>query len=147
MLVGFLLLICWPVAELYVAVKVAEVIGLLYTVLLLIASWPLGIWAVRSQGRAVWRRLTAAAAEGRVPAREVVDGAIVLIGGALLIIPGFITDVLGLALLAPGSRALTRRAFARNIRSRFVVSTARAARRQYDVDSTARDLDQSRLHP
>jgi UPF0716 protein FxsA len=147
MLVALLLLICWPVAEVYVAVKVADAIGVLYTVLLLLASWPLGTWAVRSQGRIVWRRLTAAAAEGRAPAREVLDGAIVLIGGALLMVPGFITDVLGLVLLLPGFRSLTRRAFARNIRSRFVVRTARVARRHYDVDSTARDLDQPRLHP
>ena len=139
-----LLLICWPVAEVYVALQVANAIGALYTVLLLIASWPLGSWALRSQGRIVWRRLTAAVAEGRVPAREVLDGAIVLIGGALLIVPGFITDAVGLVLLAPGSRSLTRRVLARNLRSPIVVRTAR---REYDVDSTARDLDQPRLHP
>ena len=147
MLLAFLLLICWPVAEVYVALKVADAIGALYTVLLLIASWPLGTWAVRSQGRIVWRRLTAAAAEGRVPAREVLDGAMVLIGGALLIVPGFITDAFGLVFLLPGFRSLMRAALARNIHSRLVVRTARVARRQYDVDGVARDLDQSRLHP
>jgi UPF0716 protein FxsA len=144
MVAVLLLLICWPVAEVYVAVQVAHAIGVLYTVLLLIASWPLGSWAVRSQGRIVWRRLTAAVAEGRVPAREVLDGAIVLIGGGLLIVPGFITDAVGLVLLAPGFRSLTRRVLTRKLRSPFVVRTAR---RQYDVDSTARDLDQPRLHP
>src|SRR5947209_10976132 len=145
-MLALLLLILWPVAEVYVAVKVAEAIGVLYTVLLLIATWPLGSWVVRSQGRLVWRRLTASAAEGRVPAREVLDGAIVLVGGALLIVPGFITDVFGLVLLLPGFRSLPRRALARNIRNRFIVRTVRATRRHYDVDSTARDLDQPRLH-
>jgi len=96
-----LLLICWPVAELLVAIEVAQAIGILATVLLLIVSWPLGLWLVRSEGRAAWRRLSVAVAEGRPPAREVLDGALIMTGGALLIVPGFITDVIGLVLLAP----------------------------------------------
>jgi UPF0716 protein FxsA len=77
MLVTLLLLICWAVAELYVAIRVVDAIGILLTVLLLIASWPIGVWMVRSQGRAAWRRLSAAVAEGRPPANEVLDGALV----------------------------------------------------------------------
>ena len=99
-----LLLICWPIAELFVAIEVAQAIGILATVLLLIVSWPLGLWLVRSEGRAAWRRLSAAVAEGRPPAKEVLDGALVMTGGALLIVPGFITDVIGLLLLAPPTR-------------------------------------------
>jgi UPF0716 protein FxsA len=142
-----LLLICWPIAELYVAIQVADAIGALYTVLLLIASWPLGSWALRSQGRAAWRRLATAVAEGRPPAREVLDGALVLAGGVLLIAPGFITDVIGLSLLLPPTRALLRLAVIRNFRSRFLVRAVRATSRPYDVDSTARDVDQPRLRP
>ena len=84
-----LLLILWPVAELFVLIKVAEAIGVLYAILLLVVSWPLGTWVLRSQGRAAWRRLSAAVAAGRSPGREVLDGALVLIGGLLLIVPGF----------------------------------------------------------
>src|ERR1700733_11535098 len=94
-----LLLILWALAELFVLIKVAEAIGVLYAILLLVLSWPVGTWALRSQGRAAWRRLSAAVAAGRSPGREVLDGALVLIGGVLFIVPGFIFDVL--ALLRP----------------------------------------------
>ena len=149
MLAAFLLLICWPIAELYVAIKVAEAIGVLNTVLLLILTWPLGVWAMRSQGRAVWRRLSAAVNAGQAPGREVASGALVLFGGLLLIIPGFITDVLGIFLLLPPTRALLARGLVRNVRSRMVVQAVRFAgpSRPYDVDSTARDIGQPRLRP
>ncbi|MGA2925216.1 MAG: FxsA family protein [Solirubrobacteraceae bacterium] len=147
MLLALILLICWPLAELYVAIRVADAIGVLAMIALLIASWPVGTWALRSQGRAAWRRLAGAVAEGRAPGREVLDGALVLAGGVLLIVPGFITDVLGAcALLAP-TRALMRRLLARNITSRLVVRAVVPAARPGDVDSTARDLDQPRLRP
>jgi UPF0716 protein FxsA len=142
--------IVWLLAELYVAIKVAEAIGVLYMLLLLILSWPLGAWALRSQGRAAWRRLSATVSAGRAPGREVLDGALVLIGGLLLIIPGFISDVLAVFALLPPSRALLRRQLARNLHSRFVVGATRfggGARASYDVESTATDVDPPRLHP
>jgi UPF0716 protein FxsA len=142
-----LLLLVWPIAELFVAIQVADAIGILWTVILLIAGWPLGTWALRSQGRAVWRRLSVAVSEGRPPGREVLDGALVLIGGALLIIPGFITDALGILALLPPTRALLRWLLVRNIQSRLVVRAVQFRGRPYDVDSTARDLDPPRLRP
>ena len=66
-MLALLLLLIWPLAELFVAILVAEAIGVFYTVLLLIASVPLGIWALRAQGGAAWRRLTAAVAGGPDP--------------------------------------------------------------------------------
>ncbi|MGB0092771.1 MAG: FxsA family protein [Solirubrobacteraceae bacterium] len=140
-----LLLVLWPVAELLVVIKVAESIGVLLTIALLIAAWPIGLWALNSQGRAAWRRLSVAVSEGRPPAREVADGALVLLGGSLLIIPGFITDIIGLCALLPPTRALMRVLLIRNFRSRVVVRAAGLGRQPYDVDSTARDLDQPRL--
>ena len=77
LLLFLLLLVLWPLAELFVFVQVADAIGLLYALLLLIAAWPLGIWALRSQGSAAWRRFAAAAAENRAPTKEVVDGLMV----------------------------------------------------------------------
>jgi UPF0716 protein FxsA len=144
-----LILICWPLAEVFVAIQIAEAVGVLYTVLLLIASWPLGTWALRSAGRAAWRRLSAAVAAGRSPGREVLDGVLVLIGGLLLIVPGFITDVLGALALLPPSRALLRRQLARNLQSRLVLRATRSAgdSQPYDVESTASDPDPPRLHP
>lgn len=146
-MVILLLLICWPIAELYVAIQVAGVIGVLPTVLLLIAGWPVGIWALRSQGGAAWRRLGAAVSAGRSPGREVLDGALILLGGALLIVPGIITDVLALCLLLTPIRALARRLLAGSLQSRLLVQTARFGKseRRYDVDSTATDVEQPQL--
>jgi UPF0716 protein FxsA len=144
-MLALLLLICWPIAELFVAIKVADAIGVALTVLLLVASWPLGIWALRSQGRAAWRRLTAAASEGRAPGAAAIDGVLVLVGGLLLIIPGFITDALGILALLPPSRAMMRSLLIRSLRSRVVVSAVRFGHPEYDVDSTAHELDRHQL--
>ena len=141
-----LLPIVWLLAELFVAIQVAGAIGVPYTILLLIAGWPLGAWALRSQGQAAWRRLRTAVSAGRSPGHEVLDGVLVLMGGLLLIVPGFISDVIGAFALLPPTRSLLRRQLARNLHSRFVVrSTAYAGGRRYDVDSTATDVDQSQL--
>lgn len=142
-----LLLLAWPIAEVFVAIEVANAIGVLYTILLLIAGWPIGTWALRSQGRLVWRRFALAVAEKRPPAKEVIDGALVLVGGALLIMPGFITDGLGLLMLLPPTRAAIRTFVVRNFRSRLVTRAVRftPAGRDYDVEATATDVDQPHL--
>jgi UPF0716 protein FxsA len=136
-----LLLILWPLAELLVIIKVGEAIGALDTIVLLIAGVPLGVWALRSQGAAVWRRMTTAIRQGKPPARHVVDGALVVAGGTLLIMPGFITDAVGIALLLPPTRVLMRGLIIRNFNSRVLVRTARFTGRPHDVDSTAVDID------
>ena len=103
-----LVLICWPVAELFVAIEVAEAIGVLPMLLLLLAGWPLGLWALRSQGRvgmaaAQRRRRRQADSRPRGPQRRARAAR-----RLLLMVPGFITDVLGLLLLLPPTRALVR---------------------------------------
>jgi UPF0716 protein FxsA len=143
-MLALILLVLWPVAEVFVAIEVADAIGVLAMIALLIVTWPIGTWALRSQGRAAWRRLAAAVAERRAPGREVLDGVLVLTGGALLIIPGFITDAIGIVLLFPPTRALMRRLLVRNLQSRVVLRAVRFTR-PYDVDSTARDIDQPQL--
>jgi UPF0716 protein FxsA len=153
-----LLMILWPIAELFVAIQVAGVIGVLLTVLLLIASWPVGLWLVRAEGRIAWRRLRAASATGRPPGREVLDGALILVGGSLFIIPGFITDILGLLLLLPPTRSLARVGLVRNLQSRFVRRATRfngppfgdppgggRGPAGYDVDSTATEIESAQL--
>ncbi|MDQ3849352.1 MAG: FxsA family protein, partial [Actinomycetota bacterium] len=116
------LFIAVPILELFLIIQVGQAIGALPTIALLIADSILGSMLMRSQGRATWRRFNAALAEGRVPAREVIDGALVIFGGALLLTPGFFTDVLGLALLLPPSRALVRGALVRHFTGRVVTS-------------------------
>ncbi|MGI8462104.1 MAG: FxsA family protein [Solirubrobacterales bacterium] len=103
----FLLLafIVVPLVELFVIIEVGQAIGVIPTIMLLFLSAILGAVLLRSQGRAVWRRFNEALNERRVPHREVLDGVLVIFGGALLLTPGFVTDIVGILLLAPPSRA------------------------------------------
>jgi UPF0716 protein FxsA len=103
------LFIAVPLVELYVIIQVGGAIGVLPTIGILLADSILGTLLLRSQGRVVWRRFNEALAERRVPAREVFDGAAVIIGGTLLLTPGFITDIVGLLLLIPPTRNVFRR--------------------------------------
>lgn len=103
------LFIIVPIVELFVIIQVGGAIGVLPTVGLLVLGSVLGSVLMRSQGRAAWRDFQAATASGRVPAREVLDGALIIFGGALLLTPGFATDALGLLLLLPPTRAIVRR--------------------------------------
>jgi UPF0716 protein FxsA len=147
-MLALLLLIIWPIAELLVAIKVAETIGVLATVLLVLAGLPVGAWLLRTEGRGAWRRLGASVSAGRAPGHAVLDGALIVAGGFLLIVPGFISDVVGLVLLLGPTRSLARRGIVRNLRSRFVVRATQFAggSRPYDVDSTAIDVDSAQLH-
>jgi UPF0716 protein FxsA len=103
------LFILVPLAELAAIIVVGKTIGVLATLLLLLGFSLAGAWLAKRQGMVAWRRFQLALAEGRAPTREVADGAMVLLAGALLLIPGFLTDVLGLLLLIPVSRAVLRR--------------------------------------
>lgn len=145
------LFILLPIAEIYVIIKVGEAIGVLPTIALLIVDGFLGAALARSQGRAAWLRFNQALAEGRVPAREVFDGAMVIVGGAFLLAPGFITDVIGLVLLIPPTRAIFRGIVSRLARRRvafaprfvfFGSGPAKANPRDYDVEGSAREVDE-----
>jgi UPF0716 protein FxsA len=135
-----LLFIAVPIVEIYVIIQVGQAIGALWTIALLVADSILGSMLMRSQGRAAWRRFNGAVAAGRVPAREVLDGVLVIFGGALLLTPGFVTDVFGLSFLLPPTRAVIRRLLVRRVAGRFIVSRPPRAR-GYDVDGTASEAD------
>jgi UPF0716 protein FxsA len=141
-----LLFIAVPIAELFVIIQVGEAIGVWWTIALLIADSLIGSWLMRHQGRAAWRRFNEALQAGRVPAREVLDGALVIFGGALLLTPGFITDILGLILLLPPSRALVRGVLARRLTHRMIVS-ATQPQRDYDIEGTGVDVEHRREAP
>ena len=98
-----------PAAEIYVIIQVGQAIGVLPTVLLLVADAVLGSWLFRREGRKAWRALQEAIAAHRVPAKEVADGALVVVGGAFLLTPGFLSDVVGVLCLLPPTRAGLRR--------------------------------------
>src|SRR3954451_2240028 len=111
----FVLFICVPILEIWVIIQVGETIGVLPTIALLILDSIIGAWLMRSQGRIVWRRFNETLAAGRVPAREVLDGTLVIFGGALQLAPGFVTDALGLFLVVPPTRAIVRRILVRRL--------------------------------
>src|SRR5256885_9490524 len=167
-----LVFIVLPIAELYVIIQVGGLIGAGPTIAILILDSLIGAWLWRHQGRAAWRRFNAALQEGRVPAREVLDGTLVILGGALLITPGFISDIVGILLLLPPSRAVVRGVLVAFFARRFRVAAfggaaagaatraarARSQRRagagapgpgaapdDYDVEGTAVEVDPPHL--
>jgi UPF0716 protein FxsA len=142
-----LLFIAIPIIELAVIIQVGEAIGVWWTIALLVADSLLGSLLMRSQGRSAWRRFNEALRMGRAPAREVADGVLVIFGGALLLTPGFVTDIFGLLFLLPPTRAVIRRVFLREAMRRITVTMAGAgmprgrSRRDDDVEGTAADVD------
>jgi UPF0716 protein FxsA len=128
-----------PFLELYVILEVVgPALGAPLTILLLAADSIIGALLFKSQGRSVWRRFNSALSEGRVPHREVIDGVLVIFGGAFLITPGFLSDIVGALLLVPPTRSLVRRFVVRRLGRRLVVS---APGRSYDVEGSAREYD------
>jgi UPF0716 protein FxsA len=146
------LFIVVPIAELAVIIQVGQLIGVWWTIALLLADSILGSMLMRSQGRLAWRRFNAAISEGRAPTREVLDGVLVIFGGALLLTPGFITDVFGLVFLIPPTRMLVRRLVVRRATLRVMEASRPPSRdsrsRADDVDGTAVDIEPDQLdHP
>jgi UPF0716 protein FxsA len=150
-----LLFIVVPIAELYVIIQVGGLIGVGPTLLLLLLDAVAGSWLLKHQGRAAWRRFNQALAEKRIPGKEVADGFLVILGGALLIAPGFITDVFGVLFLLPPTRAVARRVLRRFAIGRVAVAgfpagaaamggygAARAAKRRYDYDVDAEEVSE-----
>src|SRR3954447_4760914 len=142
LLVGLFIVV--PLVELYVIIQVGQAIGVWWTLALLVADSVLGSLLMRSQGRSAWRRFQLALDGGRVPAREVLDGVLVIFGGAFLLTPGFVTDILGAFLLAPPTRALVRRVLVHRFVPRLVVTTWNR-RGGADVEGTAVEVEPKRL--
>ena len=132
-----------PIAELYLIYKVGDSIGIVPTLALLAADSIVGALLLRSQGRAVWRRFQRTMQAGRMPHREVQDGVLVIFGGALLITPGFLTDILGLLLLIPPTRAVIRRFVMRVLAKRAASRVAQhgAERGVWDVEGSATEVE------
>ncbi len=119
----FLLFVVMPLAEIYVLVQVGQVIGPWWTIVLLLLDSLLGTWLIRREGARTFAALRDALATGRMPARELADGALVLVGGTLLLSPGFVTDAFALLLILPVTRPLFRRLLTRLVAARMLVVT------------------------
>jgi UPF0716 protein FxsA len=148
-----ILFIVVPIAELYVIIQVGEAIGVWPTLLLLLLDAVLGSLLLRHQGRGAWRRFNEALAQRRFPGKEVADGLLIVIGGTLLLAPGFITDIFGIFLLIPPTRAIARAILKRFTIGRFTVIGMPGAggpfgpggpgarpSRDYDFDVTAEEM-------
>jgi len=115
-----------PLVEIWFLIQVGQVIGPWWTILLLIAASMLGTWLIKREGSRAWRALTDALRTGRMPARELADGALILVGGTLMLTPGFLSDAVGVLLILPMTRPLARRGLTRLIGSRLLrAGTAR----------------------
>lgn len=104
----FLLFIVAPIAELYVLFRSGQTIGVLNTIGLMVIVAMLGSWLIRREGLKVWNRFATQVQAGQVPSKEIADGVCLLLAGALMIAPGFISDAVALLLLFPPTRALAR---------------------------------------
>ncbi len=122
-----------PLVELYVLIQVGSAIGALPTVALLVLMGVVGGWLMKREGLGVIRGVQSQLRSGRVPAAEVVDGFLILFGGALMLTPGFLSDALGLALLIPPVRALVRAGLARRLRHRVIGRHGGGRRGSLDV--------------
>ncbi len=177
----FLLFVVLPLVELLVIIQVGQAIGALPTLALILIGGFVGAALARSQGRQVWFRFNEVMRSGRIPGREVFDGAMIIFGGALLLSPGFITDIVGIILLLPPGRDVLRRIMTRAaartpagrplffVYDRFPGGGAagrtppprrgqpgasgpnyqpgpQPAARTYDVEGSAREIDESEYH-
>jgi UPF0716 protein FxsA len=147
-----LLLIALPVAEVIVFIEVGLALGWLWALVLLVGTSMLGVQLLRIQGRAAIERVSLAMSERRAPGAAALDGALGFLGGLLLVVPGFISDVFGVLLLATPTRKLARRWISRHYAGRvmrFVAATGRfgagGRMRPADIDSTAVEDDQGWL--
>jgi UPF0716 protein FxsA len=119
-----LLLVLWPLVEIAVFLQVVQWIGVLDTLALMLLISIGGAWIVKRQGGGTMARMRAELDAGRVPAGPLVDGALLLVAGLLLLVPGFVTDAFGLLLLIPPVRGIVKVALGR----RFAVRARRRVR-------------------
>ena len=110
-----------PVIEIYVLIQIGQVIGAWWTILLLVLDSIIGAWLIRREGTKAFVALRAALNSGRMPGRELADGALILIGGTLMLTPGFVTDIFAAFLILPLTRPLFRGLLARAVTARLTV--------------------------
>jgi UPF0716 protein FxsA len=124
-LVLFTVFVLVPLLEIYVIVQVGQVIGAWWTIVLLVADSIFGAWLLRHEGGRAWRALRDALQAGRLPSNEIADGALILVGGTLMLAPGFVTDAFGILLILPFTRPAFRRLLATAVARRLVLDVTR----------------------
>ena len=105
-------MVALPFLEIYLIIQVGQLIGVWWTLAILVGEALLGAWLMRREGTRAWKALNGAFASGKMPTGELADTALILVGGVLLVMPGFVTDVFGLLFLLPFTRPLARKVLA-----------------------------------
>jgi UPF0716 protein FxsA len=119
-----LLFLVVPLVELYVIIQVGQELGALTTIAALIVISVLGAWLVKREGLGVWRRIQQQVGSGRAPGKELADAFLIMFAGALMLTPGFLTDLLGVLLLLPPTRAVIRTSLLHRLARRATVTRA-----------------------
>jgi len=119
-LVFALLFLVVPIVELYVILQVSHAIGALNTIGVLILDSIIGAWLMKREGLGVLRRLQSKLEGGEMPGTELVDGFLILFGGALMLTPGFVTDIVGMIAILPPTRAVLRKLLAKRFKSAVI---------------------------
>lgn len=125
-----------PLLEIWLLIQLSALVGGWVTLLVVLLGMVLGVVLTRREGSRAWRSLTAGVREGRPVSDEIASGGLVLLGGLALIVPGLLTDVVGLLLLLPPTRRLAVRALER-------WSRARMRRMGVDVDVLRARMDRA----
>ena len=116
----FLLFLVIPVVEVILFVTVGDAIGILSTAAMVVGTALLGAALVKRQGIATWARARRRLESGQLPGDELAHGAMILVSGALLLTPGFLTDAIGFALLVPAVRDVVKRQLANRYGGRVI---------------------------
>lgn len=127
-----------PLVEIYLLIQVGQVIGVWWTILLLVADSVLGSYLIKREGSRAWQALSLALQNYQMPARELADGALILVGGTLLLTPGFVTDIFGFFFVLPFTRPLARRVLARFVTRKFLGGPAPRTRQRPGPESVVR---------
>jgi UPF0716 protein FxsA len=113
-----------PLAEIWAILQVGQLVGPWWTIALLVLDSMIGAWLIKREGGRAWQALREALQQGRMPARELADGALILIGGTLMLSPGFVLDLAGILLILPFTRPVARRLLTSVVERRLVVVPA-----------------------
>jgi UPF0716 protein FxsA len=113
-----------PLVEIWAILQVGQLVGPWWTIALLVLDSIVGAWLIKREGGRAWQALRQALQGGRMPARELADGALILIGGTLMLSPGFVLDLAGILLILPFTRPVARRLLTTVVERRLVVAPA-----------------------
>jgi UPF0716 protein FxsA len=115
----FFVFIVVPLVELWLLLTIGKYLGVAITILIIIATGIIGFTLVKITGFSLIMRMREKLAVGEIPSEEMVEGVLVIVAGALLLTPGFITDIVGFLLLIPPTRIMIRKYIVKRLKMRI----------------------------